>query len=381
MASLIVAGVVAAVTEGATAVAGTVATTEAIAGTAAAVGATSELAIAGSAATAAASVAAETTTVAAGSAAAALIDIGAAAETCTLATSGGLDIAGLSSTSSIAALGEVGGTALTGVSSMTPTIAEVAAMQAGLANVNALIAAEDAAYFGGVTAAGASVGGGTTTAAASYLSTFPTLNSYLLWGATSAGAAPGAVYEATTEAITLGLSATAGGAASVSTATLLEIISSVAATAIGAGFGIGEAIAAYYVTASYAKKENTEELTECDAYQTEVDKVIDNFDPEELLPEAWEHIATQTEQKKVETTFSAIVPEHNFLDPKNITAERLKVPKPSTHPFSLTSTVQHNDTYYYQIVTSLNEQQRQLFDFTYQWGVEIKLSQNPPKPF
>ncbi|WAR11360.1 hypothetical protein MAR_025540 [Mya arenaria] len=213
-------------------------------------------------------------------------------------------------------------------------------------------------------------------------------------------------------------------------------------------------ISAYYVTASYAKKENTEELTECDAYQTggviklrrlnpqvikyqyifkendfgkyhhrllllykpwkseddliqesyteifrsiqseifsiikmfepfheEVDKVIDNFDPEELLPEAWEHIATQTEQKKVETTFSAIVPEHNFLDPKNITAERLKVPKPSTHPFSLTSTVQHNDTYYYQIVTSLNEQQRQLFDFTYQWGVEIKLSQNPPKPF
>lgn len=99
------------------------------------------------------------------------------------------------------------------------------------------------------------------------------------------------------------------------------------------------------------------------------------------MPETWEQVEAQTEQEILDNTTTVTDSSYAFIDPENITSSNHETTKSTGHTFSLTCTVKHDDTFFYNMVTSLNQKQRFLFDFTYYWALSTRLSAQSTVPF
>ena len=122
-------------------------------------------------------------------------------------------------------------------------------------------------------------------------------------------------------------------------------------------------------------------ITKFEPFYDDVNTVLDNFDIDDLEPEAWDKIASQIEQEKNDEDNIQQDLQYAHLNPESLLSEDAKPPTRHQKSFSLTTTHTLFDCDYYKMVRSLNEKQRHLFDYMYLWGTDIRLGHNPPKPF
>jgi DNA replication protein DnaC len=123
-------------------------------------------------------------------------------------------------------------------------------------------------------------------------------------------------------------------------------------------------------------------LRNFEKYIEDVEHVIDTFDPDEVGPEAWDQVATSVEQDKDHQDNSIPTPSYAFLDPDILPPETTSNRPAVQHKplYTVTTTYRMPDADYYSSIRSLNTQQRQLFDFTFNWASQHRLHKEPP-PF
>lgn len=124
-------------------------------------------------------------------------------------------------------------------------------------------------------------------------------------------------------------------------------------------------------------------ITTYEPFVEEVENVLDNFDPDDLLPEIWDEVSSNIQQDTDDPHNVEHHPDYQFLDPSNLPDEVLEEPRSQTAPprkYSLTSTYQMPNNEYYELTRSLNDKQRTLFDFMYNWATKSRFRHNP-EPF
>ena len=127
-------------------------------------------------------------------------------------------------------------------------------------------------------------------------------------------------------------------------------------------------------------------ITQFEPYYEDVEHVLEGFDPNAELPEIWNELASQMEQERHDDRNVTHDPDHAHLEPsedQDISTSRT-TPRP-TLSYSLTTTYQTPDPQYYNMLRSLNTEQRQLFDFIFNWASQTRLAteedNNPVEPF
>lgn len=130
------------------------------------------------------------------------------------------------------------------------------------------------------------------------------------------------------------------------------------------------------------KEQLVPKIKSFEPFHDDVESVLENFDPDDMAPEAWEDFMANIEQEKEGAVIED--PNYEFLNPDNLPNDVLETNlrhSSSNKSFTLTKTSTLPDTDFYKLIQSLNSKQRLLFDFIYYWATAMRLSVNVPDPF
>ncbi|XP_060594477.1 uncharacterized protein LOC132748840 isoform X1 [Ruditapes philippinarum] len=122
-------------------------------------------------------------------------------------------------------------------------------------------------------------------------------------------------------------------------------------------------------------------IKQYEPYYDEVEHIIDTFDPGEMLPEVWDQVSANIQQDIANKYNVRCMNSH--LDPELIEKQPVDHSKKmnSNKTFSLTPTYQMADQDFHKFVQTLNEKQKYLFDFMFNWATKTRLLEDKPPPF
>ena len=124
-------------------------------------------------------------------------------------------------------------------------------------------------------------------------------------------------------------------------------------------------------------------------YCDDVENILEGFDPDDVGPEIWDEIAAETQQEVIQESNVSKDTTYSFIDPDNLEADIPAVPQQKRQQskalYSIATIHRMADIDFYKMVQSLNQKQRPLFDFIYNWAVQTRTSEllnsDKPAPF
>ncbi|XP_062618879.1 uncharacterized protein LOC134280486 [Saccostrea cucullata] len=133
------------------------------------------------------------------------------------------------------------------------------------------------------------------------------------------------------------------------------------------------------------KSEILSNITLYEPFYEEVEAALEDYDPNEASPEIWNELASSVEQEHLEELEKDGACIHPYLDPSFLPEEvsddgNCQEPR----QYSIGKIQLVSDPKFYEMIRSLNEKQRLLFDYLYFWATRTRLStdsDSAPKPF
>ncbi|KAK3109198.1 hypothetical protein FSP39_025266 [Pinctada imbricata] len=136
---------------------------------------------------------------------------------------------------------------------------------------------------------------------------------------------------------------------------------------------------------SEVKKDILGNINHYEPFYEEVEAALEDFDPDDASPEIWNDFAARVHQECLEEQTNESHCKHPYLDPSLLpvqATEDNEVTTPRNYTIGKTQLV--TDSRFYELVRSLNDKQRILFDYMYDWATRTRLASDDnsvPQPF
>ncbi|KAK3086403.1 hypothetical protein FSP39_017935 [Pinctada imbricata] len=136
---------------------------------------------------------------------------------------------------------------------------------------------------------------------------------------------------------------------------------------------------------SEVKKDILGNINHYEPFYEEVEAALEDFDPDDASPEIWNEFAAGVQQECLEEQTNESHCKHPYLDPSLLPVQAIEdneVTTPRNYTIGKTQLV--TDSRFYELVRSLNDKQRILFDYMYDWATRTRLASDDnsvPQPF